>query len=134
MRALSFVFALFFVLSLTGFGQTNTNPPAPEMMKKWYFVMLKKGETRTQDTAEVRRLNEGHMANINRMADLGVLRIAGPFLDNGDWRGIFIMDVKTEEEVIEHLKQDPAIAAGRLSYEIHPWYGTAVIKTNWDKE
>lgn len=127
-----FVLISFLILlSANSFAQEK---PDAEKMKKWYFVMLSKGENRNQDTAEVRLLNEGHMANINRMADLGVLRIAGPFMDNGDWRGIFIMDVKTEEEVIENLKQDPAIASGRLKYEIHPWFGPATIKTNWDKE
>ena len=131
MKKIFILFALLIVMSASSFAQEK---PIEEKMKKWYFVMLSRGENRSQDTAEVKRLNEGHMANINRMADLGVLRIAGPFMDNGDWRGIFIMDVKTEEEVIENLKQDPAIAAGRLKYEIHPWYGTATIKTNWDKE
>ncbi|GAB1350417.1 hypothetical protein MASR1M107_26320 [Ignavibacteriales bacterium] len=127
-----FVLISFLILlSANSFAQEK---PVAEKMKKWYFVMLSKGENRNQDTTEVRLLNEGYMANINRMADLGVLRIAGPFMDNGDWRGIFIMDVKTEEEVIENLKQDPAIASGRLKYEIHPWFGPATIKTNWDKE
>ncbi|MBN8547522.1 MAG: hypothetical protein J0L60_15440 [Ignavibacteria bacterium] len=131
MKKIFILFAFLIVMSANSFAQEK---PIEEKMKKWYFVMLSRGENRSQDTAEVKRLNEGHMANINRMADLGVLRIAGPFMDNGDWRGIFIMDVKTEEEVIENLKQDPAIAAGRLKYEIHPWYGPATIKTNWDKE
>ena len=130
MKKIFVLFALLIVLSANSYAQEK---PIEEKMKKWYFVMLSRGENRNQDTAEVKRLNEGHMANINRMADLGVLRIAGPFLDNGDWRGIFIMDAKTEEEVIENLKQDPSIAAGRLKYEIHPWYGPATIKTNWDK-
>ena len=131
MKKIIILFALLIAMSANSFAQEK---PLEEKMKKWYFVMLSRGENRNQDTAEVKRLNEGHMANINRMGDLGVLRIAGPFMDNGDWRGILIMDVKTEEEVIENLKQDPAIAAGRLKYEIHPWYGPAKIKTNWDKE
>jgi uncharacterized protein YciI len=62
------------------------------------------------------------MANINKMAESGKLQIAGPFGDDGNWRGIFIFDVATEEEVKELLKDDPAIQSGRLDYEIHPWW------------
>ncbi len=62
------------------------------------------------------------MANINKMAESGKLQIAGPFGDDGNWRGIFIFDVATEEEVKELLKDDPAIQSGRLAYEIHPWW------------
>jgi uncharacterized protein YciI len=62
------------------------------------------------------------MANINKMAESGKLQIAGPFGDDGNWRGIFIFDVATEEEVKELLKDDPAIQSGRLAFEIHPWW------------
>lgn len=62
------------------------------------------------------------MANIHKMAEIGKLKIAGPFGDDGNWRGIFIFDVESEEEVKELIKNDPAIQAGRLSYEIHPWW------------
>ena len=56
------------------------------------------------------------------MAEEGKLQIAGPFGDEGEWRGIFIFDVQTEAEVKELLKNDPAIQSGRLIYEIHPWW------------
>ena len=36
--------------------------------------------------------------------------------------GIFIFDAASKEEVEELLKADPAIAAGRLAYEIHLWW------------
>lgn len=92
-------------------------------MKQYYFVMLSKGPNRSQDSATAAKLQEGHMANINSMADAGKLCIAGPFGDDGNWRGIFILDVKTMEEAKSLIEKDPAIAAGRLNYEIHPWWG-----------
>ncbi|MBK7868659.1 MAG: hypothetical protein IPJ75_17610 [Ignavibacteriales bacterium] len=132
MKKMFLVSALFFALTAVSFAQEK--PVEPPKMKQWFFVMLSRGENRTQDSVESAKLQEGHMANINKMAELGVLRIAGPFIDNGNWRGIFIMDCKTIEEAESYVKQDPAIIAGRLAYEIHPWYGPATIKTNWDKE
>lgn len=84
--------------------------------------MLVKGNNRTQDSATAAKIQDGHMANIRRLADEGKLKVAGPFGDDGNWRGIFIFDCATQEETEQLLKSDPAIASGRLGYEIHPWY------------
>ena len=66
------------------------------------------------------------MANINRLYYDGKIKVAGPFGDDGIWRGIFIFDCPDRQEVETLLKTDPAIAAGRLSYEIHPWWTAPV--------
>lgn len=92
-------------------------------MKEYYFVLLTKGANRTQDSASVANIQEAHIANINRLANEGKLSIAGPFGDDGDWRGIFIMNAKSMEEAKQWCETDPAINAGRLKYEIHPWWG-----------
>ena len=62
------------------------------------------------------------MANINKLYYEGKLKVAGPFGDDGNWRGVFIFDCATKEEVEKLLNTDPAISSGRLSFEIHPWY------------
>jgi uncharacterized protein len=62
------------------------------------------------------------MENIGRLAKLGKIIVAGPFGDDGNWRGIFIFNCDTKEEVEALVKSDPAVAAGRLDYEIHPWW------------
>jgi len=90
-------------------------------MKTYYFVMLTAGKNRNQDSISVIKLQQGHMANITRLYKEEKLIVAGPFLDDANWRGIFIFDAKSKEEVEELLKTDPAISAGRLAYEIHPW-------------
>ena len=98
-----------------------TKPEAPQM-KEYFFVMLKKGPVRNQDKETTDKLQEGHMANINQMAKDGKLSIAGPFGDEGDWRGIFIFKTKTMDEAKMLVEQDPMIKAGRLTYEIHSWW------------
>ena len=95
-------------------------------IRKYYFVMLIKGNNRTHDSATAAKIQEGHMANINRLYNEGKLKVAGPFGDDGNWRGVFIFDCATEEEVRKLLDTDPAISAGRLSYEIHPWYTASI--------
>ncbi len=91
-------------------------------MKQYFFVMLTKGTNRTHDSTTAAQIQKGHMDNMQRLADQGKLIVAGPFGDDGNWRGIFIMDVPTKEEAERLLQTDPAVAAGRLSYEIHPWW------------
>jgi uncharacterized protein YciI len=94
-------------------------------IRQYWFVMLKKGNNRTQDSATAAKILDGHMANITRLYNAGKLKVAGPFGDDGDWRGIFIFDCETKEEVEKLLATDPAISAGRLAYDIHPWWTAA---------
>lgn len=93
-------------------------------MKQYYFVMLTKGERREEitDTNKINAIQKAHLENIGRLAEMGKILVAGPFGDDTNWRGIFIFDCNTKEEVEALLKTDPAIAAGRLAYEIHPWW------------
>jgi len=109
--------------SLGAFAQQEENENKEFKLKQYYFVMLVRGPNANAiDSLSLVKIQEGHMANINKMAESGKLQIAGPFGDDGNWRGIFIFDVATEEEVKELLKDDPAIQSGRLAYEIHPWW------------
>ncbi|MEO7313278.1 MAG: hypothetical protein ABIX01_23030 [Chitinophagaceae bacterium] len=93
-------------------------------MKQYWFVMLINGKRRNEfkDIAILNKLQAGQMPNIQRLADPGKLRVAGPFGDEWDCLGIFIFDAATTEEVAGYLKTNPAFAAGRLDYEIHPWW------------
>lgn len=90
-------------------------------MKTYFFVMLTSGKQRNQDSVNLQKIQQGHLANILKLEREGKLVVAGPFLDESNWRGIFIFDVKTKEEVEKLIKTDPAITSGRLNYEIHPW-------------
>lgn len=113
----------FLLTSVSAFAQQEENENKEFKLKQYYFVMLVKGPHRDDiDSLSLAKIQEGHMANINKMAESGKLQIAGPFGNDGNWRGIFIFDVATEEEVKELLKDDPAIQSGRLAYEIHPWW------------
>lgn len=91
-------------------------------MKQYFLVMLMRGSNRSHDSATAAKIQAGHMANITRLANEGKIIVAGPFGDNGNWRGIFIFDCKTKEEAEEYVKTDPAVIAGRLTYEIRPWW------------
>ncbi len=96
-------------------------------MRQYVMAFLKAGPNRSQSQEEAMKLQKAHLDNITRMANEGMLVLAGPFLDDGEIRGIYIFDVKTIEEARALTETDPAIQAGRLVMELHPWYGSAAL-------
>jgi len=136
MRSLTLV-TLISVFILPFFGKTVLAQSKMEedyQMKQYYMVFLKAGQNRIQDSATAANIQKGHLDNITRLFNEKKMVLAGPFMDNGVYRGIFILDVPTVEEATNLLKTDPAIKAGRLDYEIHPWYGPGniIIKKSGD--
>ena len=112
------------VLSMLAFGQTETNKSKkPEdMIRRYWFVLLTKGNNRDQDSATAAKIQTGHLANIRKLYSEGKIKVAGPFGEEGDWQGLFIFDCETKEEVEKLLQTDPAILAGRMVYQVKPWY------------
>ncbi len=97
-------------------------------MGQYVMAFLRSGPNRDRSPEEAQKLQAAHMANIGRLAEEGKLLVAGPFLDGGELRGIYIFDVKTVEEAAELTATDPAIQAGSLVMELHPWYGSAAMR------
>lgn len=96
-------------------------------MKQYVIAFLKRGPNRSQDSLEASQLQKAHLENIGRLAEEGKLLLAGPFLDDGELRGIYIFNVKTIEEAKKLTETDPAIQKGSLVMELHPWYGSAAV-------
>lgn len=96
-------------------------------MKTYVMAFLKAGPNRLKDSAARNQLQMAHLKNIMRLADEGKLIIAGPFMDDQSIRGIFIFNVSTVEEAKKLTETDPAIKAGTLIMELHPWYGSAAL-------
>jgi len=63
---------------------------------------------------------EGHMAHIEKMADTGKLIVAG----------VFIFMLKSVDEARAMVDADPAVKAGRLVVELHPWFAVAGLRVN----
>lgn len=87
-----------------------------------YFAFLTRGEKWTPEkTPATEEIQKGHMANINRLADMKKLIAAGPFGDDGRLRGIFVFRVPSKDEAKALTETDPAVQAGRLALELHTW-------------
>jgi uncharacterized protein YciI len=105
---------------------------APEVggyeMTTYQVAFLRKGPKWTPaESPELQKLQEAHLAHIRSMAEKGKLLVAGPFTDGGDLRGMFVFRVDTLEEARALAEQDPAVQAGRLALEWHPWFAAKNI-------
>ncbi len=138
MKNIFFLFLLFSGLEAFGQSAQNLSPAydsslAQQLgaddygMRMYVMAFLKRGPTKIEDANERAKLQQAHMANITRLATEGKLLLAGPFGDTGTVRGIYIFDVRTVEEAAALTATDPAIQAGTLQMELHPWYGSAVL-------
>ena len=93
-------------------------------MSTVYFAFLKKGPNRKEGddkNPEIQELQKEHIANIQRLAKLGKLVVAGPFGDDTELRGIFVFRVASLKEAEDLCATDPMIKINRLAVELHPW-------------
>jgi uncharacterized protein len=98
---------------------TITSPPK---LTTAYLAFLTRGDKWTPEkTPATEAIQKAHLANINKLADMKKLVVAGPFGDNGRLRGIFVFKVESIEEARSLAATDPAVQAGRLALQIHPW-------------
>ena len=128
MKIIASVVAVLFLASAAAFAQEPTVGPGGYEMTTYYVGFLYRGAKWTpEETPETRKLQEDHLANIQRMAAAGKLVIAGPFMDNGDLRGLYVFRVPSAEEAKALVESDPAVKAGRLRFELHPWFAAKNI-------
>ena len=100
----------------------------PYGMRQYVMAFLKKGPNRDLDSLAAAKLQMAHLENIGRMAEAGKLSLAGPFMDDGEVRGIYIFNVSDTTEARKLTETDPAIKAGSLVMELRPWYGSAALQ------
>ena len=95
---------------------------APGQMKQYWIIFLYKGANRTQDSVAAAKIQDAHIANIERLAKEGKIVMAGPMGYDKDLRGIFIINAPDSATAASYVKTDTAIITGRLRFEVHPWW------------
>ena len=91
------------------------------------MAFLYRGDATGIDSLKASELQKTHPENITRLAGEGLLVVAGPFLDSGDLRGIYIFNTDDMEIARGYTRSDPAITEGLLKMELKPWYGSAAM-------
>ncbi len=100
-------------------------------MTEYVVGLLRKGPRWTPgSTPETQKIQEGHLENIRKMASGGKLVVAGPFTDNGDLRGIYVFHGVSMNEARTMVDADPAVKAGRLVVDLHPWYAGTGLRVD----
>lgn len=109
-----------------GYAEQARQKPLDQMeFDQFQLGLIYRGDKWTPEkTAETQKIQEAHLANNQKLADEGKLIAAGPFTDGGDLRGIFVFTAASIEEAKKLSDADPAVQAGRLKVELHPWMVT----------
>ena len=138
--------------AICGFGQMSDKappmPPNPNYdaalakklggndmgMKNYVLALLKTGPNDGNIKGDERKkMFEGHMATIGRLADEGKLAVAGPFGKNDKaFRGLYIFNVATIEEAQRLSENDPSIKAGVFVVDYTLWIGSASLMATPD--
>jgi uncharacterized protein YciI len=114
------VLAIMALVSSGGAAQTPS--PAPPEMTTYYMVMLVKGPKWTAERSPaLEQLQKDHLAHLRSMHAAGKLVLAGPLTDGGTIRGLAVYKVGSLEEARAAAEADPAVKAGRMAVEVHPW-------------
>ena len=135
--------AILLLLSFVSFSQRRYPPRKPHSiydstlakklkaddygMHKYVMCFLKTGPNKSLSADSSKKIQAAHLKNIKELASQGKLVVAGPFMDETELEGIFIFNVTTIEEAQALTNTDPAVKAGVLIMELHPWYGSAAL-------
>jgi len=102
--------------------------PQPEhKLIEFHMALLKHGP-KYSAAGMTKELQAAHIANVMSLLESGKAVIAGPIGDDGDIAGIFIFRAKSAEEARDWAENDPAVKAGFLTAEMHPWWAEDVMK------
>jgi uncharacterized protein YciI len=94
----------------------------PVEMATYYLVMLVKGPQWTPEASPaLEQLQKDHLAHLRKLALSGKMVLAGPLTDGGTIRGLCVFKAASLEEARAFEDADPAVKAGRLAVEVHPW-------------
>jgi uncharacterized protein YciI len=96
-------------------------PAEPSGMEQYTLVLMKSGERWNSSAPGLAEMKQ-HAAFLKQMTEQGNTAIAGmfPLSDEGELRGVAIFRIGTEQTA-KLTQDDPAIKAGLLKTEIHPW-------------
>lgn len=101
-------------------------------MKPYVLAMLQTADTTARPQGELQAVFDGHMNNIERLAEEGKLLVAGPFygIDRvpGSWRGLFVLNTVDTTEARAWVQSDPAVQAGVFRVVLAPWYSSGALQ------
>jgi uncharacterized protein YciI len=96
---------------------------------QFQMAIMKKGpKWDTAKDSERGPILQQHQANVLSMYKSGKVAIAGPFGDDTNLAGIFVVRTASADEAKSWVNDDPAVKAGLMAPEFHPWWSEDVFK------
>jgi len=109
-------------------AREKPTPPQPKLVQ-FQIALLKKGPNWTAaQTPETRKILHQHLVNVVALLGSGKAVVAGPFGDDADVAGIFVLRAASAEEAKTWVDADAAVKAGLFTSEIHPWWSEDIFK------
>lgn len=100
--------------------------PPPADLQTFYIYFLNKGPNSGKGTPEERKeIQVKHMAHLNSLGAAG--KIAGPFMHDGEQRGLVILAADSVDAARKIGEADPAVKAGVFKVEVF----TLIVPKNW---
>ena len=99
------------------------------VMQKYFLVFLQRGDTKIEDEEKAQKVQQAHLEYLGGLYEQGYICMNGPFGDDGVIRGATVYRVANLDDAKKLAEGDPAVQAGSLKVEIHPWWlarGTGV--------
>jgi uncharacterized protein YciI len=96
-------------------------------MRSYVLVILKSSATPVPKGEARDAMFRGHFANMKRLSEAGILKVAGPLDGQQGRRGIFILAVPDVETAKAHVATDPVIVQGEMEAEYHRFFSSAAL-------
>jgi len=98
-------------------------------MKRYVLGFTRKIKNFDMDSLTAAGIEKAHQEYVTSLARAGQLVSGGVFLDNTtDINRIWIFNMAKVSEAASLIKDYPAVVAGVLTVELHPWYGPAALQ------
>src|ERR1044072_5970578 len=108
-----FIAAFVLIGSTLGFAQDHK-------LVQFQMAILKKAPKWNSTSADERnQILHHHLSNVVAMLQSGKAVAVGPFGDDSDLGGIFILRAASPDEAKSWVDADPAVKAGLLAAEMH---------------
>jgi uncharacterized protein len=89
--------------------------------KRTYLVIYRPGPAWLPGKPLAQQNLQGHSAYMLSLYSKGLLKIAGPFIDDTGG-GAVLLETADEAQARDLVAQDPAVKNGVFLHELRPWY------------
>lgn len=127
MRPIILISLLFLAFSTAAVAQQATEPQ--HKLVEFQMALFKRGpQFSAAETTQGKEIRIQHFAYFSNLIESGKAVMGGPFRDDGEIRGLYVLRAKTADEARAVAEADPAVKAGLFSIEMHPWWSEEVMK------